>query len=623
MIFILSVSLSNAIKTITVNETDLVSLKPKATDEDADILSYSFTEPLDQEGKWQTNYGDAGEYKITITVSDGQSSTSQDVTLVVKKKNIAPAIDSFTPTETELRIDEGQAINFNLKASDLNKDVLKYTWKLDNKITSNEPTYSYKPDYGDAGIHKITITVSDGEEEAKKEWTVNVNKIDRKALLDSINDITVNEGETLKLTLPDFKKYNLEYTISEPIGNDNHWEIGYNDSGTYDIKITIKDREFIASKTIKVTVNDKDRPPVLKPIANAWLKENQKVTIELEAYDPDNDKITFSAESMPEGASLKENKFEWTTNYDTIKKENQLDKTLDKFHLLYKPFKIKFTAKSKELEAKQSVLIIVKDINRPPILKDLPPITVNEGEEINLKPEATDPDGDNITYYYSGWIDMDKYTTTYDDAGTYKVKVAASDGFLTDEKYVTIEVKDVNRPPEFNEIGPIEINENEKLELPLYATDPEGDSVEISAESLPRNSSIEDNTFIWTPDYDTINTDSALFTVNFIASDGKSQTIKQVNITLYNVNRPPKITAASKNNLIIQKNQKVKFEVVAEDEDKDELTYIWRFSLVEQYKAGPAIIRTFKTPEDKKVKVIVSDGKDEAEYTWNVKVIEG
>ncbi|GAG10411.1 unnamed protein product, partial [marine sediment metagenome] len=110
LLLILSISLSNALKTITVDETELVSLKPKAHDEDEDILSYSFTEPLNQEGKWQTTYGDAGEYTVTVTASDGELSTSKDILLIVKKKNIAPTLESFAPEETKLSIDEGETI---------------------------------------------------------------------------------------------------------------------------------------------------------------------------------------------------------------------------------------------------------------------------------------------------------------------------------------------------------------------------------------------------------------------------------------------------------------------------------------------------------------------------------
>jgi len=619
LIMLFSISLSNAIKTITVNETRLVSLKPVARDEDKDILSYSFTKPLDQDGKWQTDYGDAGQYKITITVSDGQSSTSEDVLLVVKKKNLPPEIDSFTPENLQLEIDEGQEISFNIKASDLNKDQLTYTWKFDNKILSQGPSYTYKSDYTDAGTHKIKVIISDGEAEKEQGWTIKINKVDRKALLDNFNDIEIDEGQTISLNLPDFKRYDLQHTISEPIGNDNIWETTYADDGTYNLKITIKDRKFTASKTIELKVNDKDRPPKLKPIANAWLKEGQKVTIELEANDPDDDKIELLAENLPQGAALKDNLFTWTTDYQSVKKEDMLDKTLDKFHLLYKSFKITFIAKSKKLESRQSVLIMIKDINQPPALKDPGTIVVNEGEEIILQPEATDPDGDTITYSYSGWIDIDRYQTNYDEAGTYKVKITASDGFLKDEKYATIEIKDVNRPPTLNKIDLIEINENQKLELPLYATDPEGDPVEITSDSLPEGATIKDNILIWQPDYDTLTTDSALFTINLIADDGKGQTTQQANITVYNINRKPKINSISHPRKIT-KDKKTKLEVSAEDPDGEELTYIWKFGLLEQYKAGPEIVRTFTSEGTKRITVIASDGKDETRHTFSIDV---
>ena len=47
ILFILSVSLVSAIKVLTVDETDLVKLKPKATDEDQDNLTYYYSDPLD------------------------------------------------------------------------------------------------------------------------------------------------------------------------------------------------------------------------------------------------------------------------------------------------------------------------------------------------------------------------------------------------------------------------------------------------------------------------------------------------------------------------------------------------------------------------------------------------
>ena len=626
LIFLLAllvcISLSDALKTITVNETDFVSLKPKVRDEDADKLAYSFTEPLDENGQWQTKYGDAGKYNVTVTVSDGTTNVSTDVLLVVKKKNVPPVIDSFAPQDMSITINEGEEARFDVEASDLNKDVLRYAWKLDGNVVYEKKDYAYKTDYGNAGLHKISVIVSDGEEEISKEWEINVNKVDREALLGNIKDISVSEGDIVKLELPDFKKYNLEHTISEPIGNDNYWETTYKDSGNYNVNVTISDRKFTASKQIKVEVADKDRAPVFKPIAIAWMEENQKVAIDLDAYDPDDEKIEFFAESLPNGASLEGNKFEWVTDYNTVQKESGLEKALDKFHLLYKPFKIFFIAKSKDAEVKQSVLMMVKDVNRPPVLEDIPPITVNEGEEVVIEPNAIDPDGDNITYSYSGWISVNRYKTNYDDAGIYRVKVTAFDGFLSNERYVTITVNDVNRAPVFKEIREIEIKENEKLELELFASDPDGDFVNISAESLPGNATIKDNVFMWVPDYETVNDDFEVMNVYFEANDGKNETIKDVNITVYNVNRIPTIISTSPSKQItVKKDSKVKFEINATDADGDVISYIWKFGLLEQYKTGPAMVRTFKTTGDKEVKVAISDEKDEAEYEWKVKVV--
>ena len=55
-------------KTITVEETDLVSLELEAQDADGDELTYEFSAPLDENGKWHTDYGDEGEYEVIITV---------------------------------------------------------------------------------------------------------------------------------------------------------------------------------------------------------------------------------------------------------------------------------------------------------------------------------------------------------------------------------------------------------------------------------------------------------------------------------------------------------------------------------------------------------------------------
>src|SRR3989338_5825101 len=43
---------------ITVDENELAKLNLKESDPDQDNITYTFSPPLDKEGKWKTNYGD-------------------------------------------------------------------------------------------------------------------------------------------------------------------------------------------------------------------------------------------------------------------------------------------------------------------------------------------------------------------------------------------------------------------------------------------------------------------------------------------------------------------------------------------------------------------------------------
>ena len=60
--------------------------------------------------------------------------------------------------------------------------------------------------------------------------------------------------------------------------------------------------------------------------------------------------------------------------------------------------------------------------------------------------------------------------------------------------------------------------------------------------------------------------------------------------------------------------------VNAIDEDGDDLTYTWDFSILEKYKTTSTHQRIFTTRGRKTVKVIVSDGIDEAVQIINVNV---
>src|SRR3989338_4153364 len=93
LIIFLVLPIVYSITTFVVQETDKLSLSTDATDPDSDKLTYYYSSPLNEKGEWQTTYGDAGEYDSTITVYDGQANTTEDIKIIVNKKEVPPQID--------------------------------------------------------------------------------------------------------------------------------------------------------------------------------------------------------------------------------------------------------------------------------------------------------------------------------------------------------------------------------------------------------------------------------------------------------------------------------------------------------------------------------------------------
>lgn len=621
IIFLIFPALVFSIKTFVIQETEKISLQANATDPDKDKLTVTYSVPLDENGEWQTTYGDAGEHKATISVSDGTTSVSEDVLIVVKKKEESPEIESFVPEHDTLSIKETETIEFKVSAVDVNKDELTYQWSLDNKEVKEGQEFTYTTLYGDAGTHEISVLVSDGEKETSKEWTVNVEKVDVESLLESIPDVTANENEIVKLELPDFEKYGLTYSISEPVGSKNEWKTNYEDSGAYSVEVHADGKGFSGDEIVEIVVNDVDRAPVFDKIENKVINENEEIKIMLNAIDPDEDEVAYSANDLPEGAVFEENVFTWKPSYDTVKKEGFVDKVIDKFGVLSKSFYVQFIVSSRDKKVVQNVIVTVKDSNRQPLLENMESINISEGETLRIVPKAYDPDGDKISLAYTGFIKTDTYKSKFGDAGTYDIRVTATDGLLEASKFVQINIRHVNRPPLFVKMQDIKASENDNIALLLNADDPDGDEVAYFIDNPPEGSSLKENAFFWTPNYGLASAkETKRVDLVFVASDGKAETKQVIKAEIMRKNTAPRIINSTKS-AIARVNEPVLMFVEAVDDDGDELTYTWDFGLFETYKATSLHQRIFTSPGTKTVNVVVSDGVEETEQIITVVII--
>jgi len=169
---------------MAVKEGELVRLKVSAEDSDDKQLSYTFSQPLNEKGEWQTKKGDRGDYNVVVTVSDGKNSVQSKVLLVVEEKeNLPPRVDVSQFVEVK----EGEDAVILVTASDPEGDNI-ITAVYDSRFVQDGNRFVWKTNFNDSGEYSVRVEVSDGYNLVQKE--VKVSVIDNKA--PKINAITLS-----------------------------------------------------------------------------------------------------------------------------------------------------------------------------------------------------------------------------------------------------------------------------------------------------------------------------------------------------------------------------------------------------------------------------------------------
>lgn len=254
------VDYSKDVVKLSVKENEEVRLKPTAEDADLDTLKFTFTKPFDKDGYWKTNYGDAGEYEVTITVSDGVLTTSRKVLLTVERVNVPPVITVVS----ELEALEGDLIKIKPNVTDPNKD--KVTVTISDPVDNDG---EWQTSYTDHGVYDVIIEATDGELKSEKDVKLTVKRKNIPPEITGVPDsLTVNEGDKveLKVEVTDLNEDKITLKISDPIGDDGVWETSYTDNGEYKIDITASDGEATTTKVLNLKVNDINKAPVITDI---------------------------------------------------------------------------------------------------------------------------------------------------------------------------------------------------------------------------------------------------------------------------------------------------------------------------------------------------------------------
>jgi len=109
--------------------------------------------------------------------ADGAAKNSPTLHVTVSV-NSRPRIDWYSPVDLTPEVDEGSSLIFGQVSSDPDGPFpLGYTWKLDSIVQANTQNWTYSTGDMSAGLHAVTLTVSDGSLSDTQEWQVTVNDV--------------------------------------------------------------------------------------------------------------------------------------------------------------------------------------------------------------------------------------------------------------------------------------------------------------------------------------------------------------------------------------------------------------------------------------------------------------
>src|SRR5437867_2379166 len=209
-------------------------------------------------------------------------------------------------------------------------------------------------------------------------------------------------------------------------------------------------------KSMTITVNNVNRAPTLNQPANMSVAQGATADQAITGSDPDGDALTFSKVSGPAFMTV-------TTTSATAGNVHVAPGSSEPAGTSSATVR----ASDGSLSNDKTLTITVNNVNRAPTLSQPANMTVNEGATADQTLNATDPDGNALTFSLASGPTYASVTTTtpgtgtatgnlhlapgFSNAGTAAATVRVSDGSLADQKSLTITVNNVNRAPTLNQ----------------------------------------------------------------------------------------------------------------------------------------------------------------------------
>ncbi|MGQ9583593.1 MAG: tandem-95 repeat protein [Thermoplasmatota archaeon] len=357
------------------------------------------------------------------------------------------------------------------------------------------------------------------------------------------------------------------------------------------------------SNSFAVRVTPVNDPPVLDPVGELRAIEREPFEHDFSATDVDGDQLRFSLNSSLMSIDPSSGRASLTPTGSDVGAHALMVTVED------------------PAGARDSLnfTLVVENVNDPPSLVGLEDMTVSEGQELRLQLQATDPDlslgldslrfSDDSPLVATSPEGLVFLVPDDPQVGVHRVNFTVTDsGGLTDTRGITLTVLNVNDAPAVENPGDLTALEDAPFHLRVNASDEDaGDSLRFSsATSLFVITQSGEASF--TPTQRDVGTHRVRVTVTDKA--GATGSV-EFNITVINVNDLPasvRILGPLEGQSFLE-GREVVLEASAEDEDGDELSYVWRLD-GERIGEGRVLRTSYLKAGRHTILVEVSDGTE-------------
>jgi subtilisin family serine protease len=250
----------------------------------------------------------SGVASYVVYGTDGNGNVGVSEERILRVGNIAPTIDTYSPANGTIALEDPAEQNFSVTVSDAENDTITYDWVFNGTSVANESLYSFSTAAYSEGNYSLEVIVSDGSENTSINWTLDLLYLQAPYVSSVVIDPSTayyNSNLTCLYTFTD-PNDDAENGTSIFWYNNNVSDVNFANSGvvmgvnltrddTWYCTVTPSDGTHVGEEVASSAVTIANYAPTLTVSdSNVSVNETDEIVLTIETSDLDSDTVNVS-----------------------------------------------------------------------------------------------------------------------------------------------------------------------------------------------------------------------------------------------------------------------------------------------------------------------------------------